>query len=245
MKIISIFTLLSLVGCAIQTTPRGYIDFKVDGAELFGSDVGSFKLEDGSEGRLRVLNGEYSVKLQNRLRVLPIANATSARIFNSQLIGGRMILVVEASERNCSNRTHLLSIKESEVLSWAMGDCRQQPKVTFSKDEATFDYTYGSRTTRFTYTNQRLLKSELSTLAATAYRTQATTQSEHSRYLPSPPHTFSVVSTSANSPPIGAGETVGLSKLTKSASAAPVPATVRNLTFSSQEQKPVRIVLDR
>lgn len=245
MKLISTILLSTLTGCAIQTTPRGYPDFKIDGAELFGRDVGSFKLEDGSEGRLRVLNGEHSIKLQNRMRVVPIPNATSAAIFASQSIDGRVVLIVEASEKKCSHKTHLFSIKESEVLSWSIGDCRQQPKISISSNEAVFDFTYGNQTTRFTYTDSRVIKSDLSTAAAAAYRTATTTQPERSRYSPSPPKVIQKGQKPSSTPDTIAPITSS-SKLTKSTNPAPTtPAPTRNLIFSNQEQRPVRIVLDR
>ena len=49
-----------LTACAVQPDRQGRLQFQVDNAELFGQTVDAFRMPDGSEARLRVLNGQYS-----------------------------------------------------------------------------------------------------------------------------------------------------------------------------------------
>lgn len=217
---LALLGLMALSGCAVQNGPRGQVKFGLDDAELFGQTVKSFKLADGSEGRLRMLGGRYSVKLQQQLKVVPIANATLVRVVSSREIGGRTLLVLEKSERNCAYKTHLMSIKGGEVLSWDFGDCQNRPQATAYTDQATFDFVQPRRTVRYTYRDARLTRGEFATPTSLPAKT---------------------------SPPPAAPPTASMPDRTRSRATAPKPAPPappRALEFPTQEQKPVRIVLD-
>ncbi len=241
---------IALTSCAIQTSPGGQFQVGLDDAELLGQTLASFKLADGSEGRLRVLNGQFSLKLQKYFKVLNIPNATLVKVVSADPIGGRTLVVLEKAERNCNYKTEVLSIQGSEVLIWEFGDCDSKPAAQIQTDHATFDFVRSQRTTRFTYRDARLSRAEYPTatagppgsapIPATPINTSAP------RYVPGPP----VVSTPLGSqarqavrPPPMAPQTPAPARVTSSNQTAPPPA--RTLDFPAQEQKPVRIVLDK
>ncbi len=238
-RLFAMASFLLFSGCAVQNAPNGHLNFSVDEAEMFGKVIGTFKLEDDSEGRLRVYNNRYSVKLQNRMRVIPLEGATFARLVTSKIINERTVVAIETSERSCPYKTQLLSIQGSEILSWSMGDCKTQPKITMGEDEATFDHLVGNLTVRLTYRDGRLLRSEFPTVALQT----------GPRHVPGLAVPATVARTAAKPAANATSSPSPTSGVTKTAAPVPTaaPAPAKQLTFSNQgqEQKPVRIVLDR
>lgn len=251
---------LSLVGCAVQTLPGGKMQVGIDNAELLGQTLASFRLADGSEGRLRVLGGKYSIKLQKQFQVVDIARATMVRVASANEVGGRTLVVLEKSEANCNFKTHLLAIQGSEVLSWDFGDCRTQPLAAIAADQATFDFVQAQRTTRYTYRDARLTRGEFSNTANgyapnSAYPAAAVDASGP-RYVPGPPLAWSSPQARpASSATAGANDAasvassprkapVAATSVTAAARPAALPSA-KQMDFPVQEQKPVRIVLDK
>lgn len=172
------FALFLLAGCAVQNGAGGKIKVGLDGAELFGNEVSKFPLSDGGEGSLRVLGGRYSIKLQKYFKIIPIENAVTARVVRVDRVGGRTLVVLSKSERNCNYRTQILSIQGSEVLSWNIGECSAEPDINVAADNATFDFVQKRRTVRYLYRDMRLMHSQFATV------TDTTTSVEQSSVLP-------------------------------------------------------------
>lgn len=255
----------SFTGCAVQKLPGGKVSIGIDNAELLGQNVATFKLDDGSEGRLRVLGGKYSIKLQQWFRVVDIPHATAVRLLSSDSVAGRTLLVLEKTDRSCNNKTQVMSIKGADVLIWDIGYCRR-PEISIQEDQAFFDFANGARTTRFIYRDAALFRGEFATFAMrspaapsragegrpegrTEARTEARTEGGP-RYVPGPPvaapqprdsGTGSAPQTSTASAP-----RPSTARTRPTASPRPaLPAPARTLDFPIQEQKPIRIVLDR
>lgn len=243
-------------GCAIQTDRRGELQLQVDGAELFGQTVKIFNLPDGSEARLRVLDGKYSIKLQRYLRVIPIENATEVKVRSTAVIDGRGIIVIEKAERNCGIKTQLLSIKEAEVLGWDFGNCQSTPKMSLYPEGATFDFAYPRSTIRYTYKNAKLVRNEYNgTPPALQADGAAKVASEAPRHVPGPPsapderrpagHTVHAADASDAKPVTrGKPSPTRNTPSTPRPLRVPAPAPTPAMNFPAQEQKPVRIVLD-
>jgi hypothetical protein len=262
----SLVLLVVVSGCAVQTTRTGHIQVGLDNAELLGQTLASFNLSDGSEGRLRVLGGKYSVKLQRQLKVVDIPNATMVRLVSASLVDGRTLVVLEKAERNCDYKTHLLSIQGAEVLIWDFGDCRTRPITSVQADQASFDFVQPQRTTRFTYRDARLMRGDFPTMPVAAPGTPPSpaapagpVNASLHRYVPGPPVAASRLAGGAGSYEAMTGSVTGGTSATPPArSPAPPrptaqaprpqptpPTPVKGLDFPSQEQKPVRIVLDK
>ncbi len=122
---------LLLAGCAVQPNGRGGMLVGIDNAELFGTTLGTFELPGGRQGALRrdPANNTFSVKLGGTARVVPLPNATAARIAHVSTIGSRTVAVLETQERNCLYRYVLLAIEGTDVLQWAMGNCQDRPRA--------------------------------------------------------------------------------------------------------------------
>lgn len=240
---ISIWTFLSFIvlsGCAVQNGPRGKVQFGLDDAEIFGQTVESFKLADGGEGKLRVLGGKYSVKLEQQLKVVPIANATLVRVVSSDQIEGRTLLVLEKSERNCAYKTQLMSIQGAEVLSWDFGDCRNRPQATTYSDQATFDFVQPRRTVRYTYRDARLVRGEFPTPTTTSAATKPSPIGSPSLPTPAEPPAENKSSPTASA----RGSSPERARPQTTMPRRAPPPSPKALDFPTQEQKPVRIVLD-
>ena len=127
---------LTVSGCAIETQRNGKTVIGLDNAEIFGRQVGTFDLGNGSTGALRNLNGVYSVKFDKFARVVPVGRATSARIVGADRVGDSATVLIEKSEGGCPAKYQLMSMRGAEVSTWDMvGDCRLQPKVARFGDE--------------------------------------------------------------------------------------------------------------
>ena len=237
---------LLLTSCAVNTTPSGNTQISLDSAELLGQTVASFRLTDGNEGRLRFLNGRYSIKLQKQMQVVDIPNATLVRLASAHTVGDRTVVVLEKAEPNCNFTTQLLSIRGAEILSWDFGDCRNLPSAKFTSEQAEFDFALGPRTTRFTYRESRLTRSEF--VATSPNHDSASTPSEENgpRYVPSPPVSTSgrSVEVSKSPPTTSPDSQRPRTRVAPTTSSGPNPVA-KPLEFPATEQKPIRIVLDK
>jgi hypothetical protein len=127
-----------------------------DQAAVFGSQVETFILPDGSEASIHQLNANYSLRLQRHSRVIDINNATMVRFRSAQTVGGYLLIVLEKSERNCAVKTHLLAIQGAEVRSWEFGDCSRWPETSILSDVANFDVQDGQKIVRYEFSNGHL-----------------------------------------------------------------------------------------
>lgn len=149
-----------LAGCAVQPNGKGGMLIGVDTAELFGTAVGSFRLQNGNEGTLRRDNtGAFSVKLGGSFRVVPLKNAIMARVARVDNIGSRTVVLLETQERNCAYKYELLAIEGTDVLHWSVGNCGDRPRVELAEaGQALYiDFPERQRLHRHSYTDGRLL----------------------------------------------------------------------------------------
>ena len=277
--ILAVSALALLPACAVQSGPGGKVHVGIDNAELLGQQLGKFTLADGSEGTLRVHNGRYSIKLEKYFKVISIANALSARVVRTESVGGRTLVVIEKSERNCKQKTQLYSIQGSEVLAWDFGDCTSSPVIDIGADQATFDFVQSRRTARLTYREGRLFRSEIATVASNESTGVATitdakkaapdnaAAKKATSPTPNPPQkplsqstpTAAIDASSPRyvpGPPLKVGSVEGrelnLPVITRPVEKKPTLSPTarpenlpKALEFPAQEQKPVRIVLDK
>jgi len=152
-----VFGCLLLGGCATRSNSGSVAQYGLDQAAIFGNLVDEFVLPDGSEASIRQFQGRYSVKLQKYFRVVDIDKATGLRFRSAQMVDGYTLIVLEKSQRNCPSMTHLLAIRGTEVRAWDLGNCRSWPETTILQDAAIFDVPEGRGTTRYRFTDGRLL----------------------------------------------------------------------------------------
>ncbi|MNQ05317.1 hypothetical protein D3C85_180510 [compost metagenome] len=157
-----------LSACAVKTNSRGGYTYGVDTAALFGTEIGQFALQSGSEGTLRREGTRFSVKLSGSQRVIPLNNVDAARIARTENIGARTVVVIETQRRNCDYRYTVLAIEGADVLSWELGNCRDRPAVLVQDGGSamTFDFPKGARVERFVYTQDgRMRRGDVKTVA--------------------------------------------------------------------------------
>ena len=131
----------------------------VDTAELFGKQLGGFRLADGTPGSLRhdPSTGAFSVKIGS-YRVVPIPNVVSARIAMVAQVESRLVVIVETQERNCNYKYTLMAIEGTDVLQWGFGNCRDRPQATLDADGRAIyiDFPEHNSLKRYSYMDQRL-----------------------------------------------------------------------------------------
>ena len=155
---------LLLTGCAMQPNGRGGVLMSVDTAELFGTPVSTFKLRDGTEGTLRKdPQGKFSIKLSQAFRVVPLANAITARVARVENVGERTVVIVETQERGCAYRYEVLAFQGTDVLQWTIGNCKDRPRVELAQDARSLniDFPNYNRLSRQIYTDSRLLNTSV------------------------------------------------------------------------------------
>jgi hypothetical protein len=153
-----------LTGCAMTPNGRGGVMVGLDTAELFGTPISTFRLRDGTEGTLRKdPQGKYSIKLSQAFRVVPLANAVTARVARVENVGERTVVIVETQERNCAYRYEVLAFQGTDVLQWTVGNCKDRPRVELAADAKSLniDFPNYNRLSRMIYTDNRLLNASV------------------------------------------------------------------------------------
>lgn len=155
---------LLLTGCAMTPNGRGGVMVGLDTAELFGTPISTFRLRDGMEGTLRKdPQGKYSIKLSQAFRVVPLANAITARVARVENVGERTVVIVETQERGCAYRYEVLAFQGTDVLQWTVGNCKDRPRVELAADAKSLniDFPNYNRLSRMIYTDNRLLNASV------------------------------------------------------------------------------------
>lgn len=153
-----------LAGCAMTPNGRGGVMVGLDTAELFGTPLSTFRLRDGTEGTLRKdPQGKYSIKLSQAFRVVPLANAITARVARVENVGERTVVIVETQERGCAYRYEVLAFQGTDVLQWTVGNCKDRPRVELAADAKSLniDFPNYNRLSRMIYTDNRLLNASV------------------------------------------------------------------------------------
>ena len=194
-----------LTGCAMTPNGRGGVLMGLDTAELFGTPISTFRLRDGTEGTLRKdPQGKYSIKLSQAFRVVPLANAITARVARVENVGERTVVIVETQERGCAYRYEVLAFQGTDVLQWTVGNCKDRPRVDVAADgkSLNIDFPNYNRLSRMIYTDNRLLNASVAVPPGVDTRAQpfaddalrgtgpaiATTPgSDSGRVIPAPP----------------------------------------------------------
>lgn len=150
---------LLAAGCAVQPNNQGGVLIGVDTAELFGKQLGGFRLADGTPGTLRhdPSTGAFSVKIGS-YRVVPLPNAVGARIAMVAQVESRLVVIVETQERNCNYKYTLMAIQGTDVLQWGFGNCQDRPQATLDEDGRAIyiDFPEYGSLKRYSYMDQRL-----------------------------------------------------------------------------------------
>ena len=136
-----------LTGCAMTPNGRGGVLVGIDTAELFGTPISTFRLRDGTEGTLRKdPQGKYSIKLSQAFRVVPLANAMTARVARVENVGERTVVIVETQERGCAYRYEVLAFQGTDVLQWTVGNCKDRPRVELAADAKSLNIDFPTTT---------------------------------------------------------------------------------------------------
>jgi len=147
---------LGVTGCAIKqdTNNRRYIS--LDYAAVLGTEHTRFRLQDSSEGSLRSMGGNYSIKLEKFFKVIPLGMAQQMQLQQAFQINGQTVLVINIQDTNGCVKTAVLSIEGSQVLHWVItpSDCKSVPTLTANAQQLQLSYS-GSR---YLYENNRLVE---------------------------------------------------------------------------------------
>lgn len=231
-------------GCAVNLDARGNMSLGLDEAELFGRKITSFSLPDGGTGALRVLGNEYSLKIDQFSRVIPIGQAKTARIVNVEQVNDRTTILVETADRYCDYKYYLYSIKAGDVLSWDFnGDCRTPVTVQKSSNEQLFDFRGNYLVTRYTYRDSRLFRSDIP--ISRLPQIEPIEPPNNASPKSTPPvatTTTSKASTTISDTVKNTSVGTKAAPVARASKSAPMPS---KLEFPAEEKKAVRIVLDK
>ena len=235
-------------GCAVQVGPNGNRVVGVDEAELLGRKISTFTLPGGGTGALRVVGNQYSLKLDQYFRVIPMGQAKTARVVRVEQVGDRATILVEVADNSCDYKYHLFSIKGGDVLSWNFyGDCKTPATSAKVDNEQQFEFRGAYQVTRYTHRDTRLFRSDipLNRLQQAAPAAAPSTPGVSGpRYVPGAP-SGNAASTAPTAPPDPVRRSAAAPRSApapRTTQAAPQPA---KLEFPAEEQKAIRIVLDK
>ena len=235
--------------CAIHSDQTGKLRLDFDEAVILGNKSRAFRVPNVGEATLRVMNGHYSIKLENRFQVIPIGKADRAEINSVLSLGDRSLIIVTKDDGTCKNTTQLIAIRGLEALSWDFGDCYNKPKIGKSGDTLIFYFQDDNgEPVRSTYRDGVFINgfgSDAPVLRPKSITTEST------RYRPAPPNIpeltgqSAVNSTENNSPTTIRKSTRKVQGIEKSKAPPSPPPLAKVLEFSPKEQKPIRIILDK
>jgi hypothetical protein len=256
-----------LAGCAVNPNGRGGMQFGLDTTELFGTVVDTFQLQDGSDGTLRKDNGRYSLKLSRYMRVIPLQNAITAKVARVDNVGDRTVVTIETQERNCPYKYMLLAVQGSDVMSWEFGNCKDRPRASLDEKSSVlaFDFPGYGRLMRHTYADSRLLQSAVpvppgvdlnakpfadASLRAPQGSGGNAPAADGNRYVPAIPQATAGNGTPASSAtpaqpasPGGAASNSPRKRVNASTGTPTVARAPTQLSFPTEEVKPVRVDL--
>lgn len=228
-------------GCAVQTGPRT-LDFTLDKAALLGTELSTFKLQDGSAASLRVYTSqrgqEFSIKLEKYLKVIELGNAERMRVLRVELIEDRTVIVLSRGERTCL-KAMVLSIKDREVLNWTVtyAECHTEPELQVEGDRMYLVYPG----VRFAYRGESLTK-ELLPIARPTLAAPPGTVNPAASVPPKPvPNTAAVAPAPT---PAAARPQPRPAARPPAPAVAPTAVAAKPADSTPQSQKPVRIILD-
>jgi hypothetical protein len=234
-------SLLAITGCAVNNNPGKAPQFSIDQAGIFGKDVEEFILPDKTEARIRLYNDQYSVKFAKHSRVFGIEKATSLRFKSSQDVGDYALIVLEKSEPNCAYKTLLLAIKGAEIRAWDLGNCRAKPETVIYSDTATFDVAEGGTTTRYEFSEGRLLYGNFVPPAAPSYSHKPSPQAPAASNASRPAISQTSVSSQTPSRPKSSDSEPASGKKSTQTTLVLGPKPI----FRQREQAPLIINLDK
>lgn len=246
-------TSVLLGGCAYEVTGTG-LDKTIrpgfDLALLTGKEISRTPLPGGNELVLRESNGEYSLKIDGAAKVIPIEFAESAQVAQVEQVKGRTLIVVQARERLCPNRTHIYDIQGRDGFHWVLPDCHTKRQITREGDKLNFDFHHPSFVYRYTYSDSALQPPVRMAYAPAERNTPqkaSTPQSEalppvDRKTAPAPRNAPASPATERNAAPTRqASNKVQVTKAPAGPQANELP---KDLTFDGKTVKPVRISLD-
>ena len=151
-------------GCAVKQDANKRTVFSLDQAAVLGTERARFKLQDGSEGSLRSMGDDYSLKLEKFYKVIPLGKARQMQLQPVYQINGRTVLVINLQNTSGCVKTTVLSIQGSQVLNWLItpNDCKSVPALAANDQQLQLSYS-GSR---YLYENGRLVEEKPVEVAA-------------------------------------------------------------------------------
>lgn len=138
---------LVAAGCtgAMRSLDRA-ASYAMDPVTLLGSELARFTLSDGTEGSLRRMEDDYSIRLDGYHRVMPLGKLGPVRQIETRMMQGRLVMTfLYVDKRGCVN-TRIISIEQPDVMDWSLASpgCVQQPKIT-EFDGKHLLFTYGEK----------------------------------------------------------------------------------------------------
>ncbi len=235
---------LALAGCAVQPAANGGLSFQLDQAELLGETVQTFRLADGGEGRLRRLSGEYSIKLQQYFRVIPLGVATSLRVQRVENLGQQTVLVMEKSTPDCPRQTLVYAIEGKDVSGWEIGNCRDLPRILTGNNQVGFEFASGGSVQRYTYKEGAMLKGDPRLTGGVAGQGRTVITDGARRYVPPAPMALTSKSES-ETPTTQAARTSPRAPRPSNKTAPVALPSAKDLGLSGDKVQPtIKLVLD-
>ncbi len=147
---------ISVSGCAVKQDANKRTVISLDHAAVLGTERARFQLQDGSEGSLRSMSDDYSLKLEKFFKVIPLGKAQQMQLQPVYQINGRTVLVINMQNISGCVKTAVLSIQDSQVFHWLItpSDCKSVPALAANEQRLQLSYS-GSR---YVYENGQLIE---------------------------------------------------------------------------------------
>ncbi|MDM0053831.1 hypothetical protein [Variovorax sp. J22R115] len=155
--------LLLVTGCA-PSKPRAVSQAEITAdAARNGQILEVFRLPNGNPGTLRLLNGEYVLRLDMIQKSIPVGRGSAVRIVRIDQMGERATVLLEKALSNCPYAYQLISVRGPETSTWdAYGDCQGKPNILEKGESLSLEFPLQRTIKRFTYVDGRMIRDEVS-----------------------------------------------------------------------------------
>ncbi|MDM0015435.1 hypothetical protein QTH87_23530 [Variovorax sp. J22P168] len=172
---------LLLAGCAPpRSKGASQTEIAADAARN-GQILEVFRLPNGNPGTLRLLNGEYVLRLDMIQKSIPVGRGSAVRIVRIDQIGERATVLLEKALSNCPYAYQLISVRGPETSTWdAYGDCQGKPNIVEKGGSLSLEFPLQRTVKRFTYVDGRMIREEVPRPPEPAREANPTRQSNKS-----------------------------------------------------------------
>ena len=120
----------------------------------------TFVLPDGSGGAIERVGARYRMVFDQLPQPVALDGVSNATFRSAQLIEDSTLVVLQTATPQCAVRLLLLAVRDRNVQTWPLGDCRTLPRTSIERQQASFDTVEAGVSMRYRFSKGSLGQGE-------------------------------------------------------------------------------------